>query len=240
MPTQPRWSARAPKGGIEKYKGGQFIPKSVIEYEKRVAANAFDALKGEFDKDLQFLRSVGQLLSNLKGLDVDIPAPLSKATVEDRAIRAIRSYYSRAFLLGKRSAGDLTSISMSDRSALKRVRSDEYKFLRKFLSDIDGQIGKIPYEKRASFYAHALREAYWMGFCMGDLSDQRRIYWHFGNTIEHCTDCTYFASRIGGWPIAEFYEEAVKQGRLPQSGTLECKGLFCECWLSDTPMTKGK
>jgi len=231
---------RAPKGGIGQYKGGQFIPRELVEYEKKVATQAFNALQEEFAKDMQFLRAVGQLLSNLKGVDVEIPAPLSEATVEDRAVRAIRSYYSRAFLLGKRSSGDFLSISASDRSVLRKVRTDEYKYLRKFFRDINDKIGKIPYEKRMAFYAHALKEAYWLGFCLGDTSKTRRIYWNFGNTIEHCADCARFAGRLGGWPMEEFYDEAIKTGKLPQSGNLECKGLFCECWLSDEPMTGRK
>lgn len=231
---------RAPKGGISRYKGGQFIPRALVEQEKRVAQQAFGALQEEFAKDMQFLRTVGQLLSNLKGIDVEIPAPLSRKTVEDRAVRAIRSYYSRAFLLGKRSAGNLLSISAEERSVLRKVRTDEYKYLRKFFQDIDDKVGKIPYEKRMAFYAHALREAYWLGYCLGDPSKERRIYWYFGNTIEHCTDCARFAARADGWPMSEFYEQAVKTGKLPQSGNLECKGFYCECYLSDTPIMTGK
>lgn len=230
---------RAPKGGIGQYKGGQFIPIALVDYEKRVATEAFGALQDEFAKDIQFLRAVAQLVSNVKNTDVEVPPPLSKKTVEDRAVRAIRSYYSRAFLLGKRSAGNLLSISETERSVLRKVRTDEYKFLRKFLQDIDDKVGKIPYEKRAAFYANALREAYWLGFCLGDTSKTRRIYWYFGNTIEHCTDCAYFAKQAGGWSMEDFYEQAIKPGKMPQSGSLECKGFYCQCYLTDKPVAGG-
>ena len=235
MLLQPARIPRAPRGGIAQYKGGQFIPYSLLESEKNIAKDAFVALQSEFGNDLQFLRAVGQLLSNLKGVDVEIPAPLSERTVTDRAVRHIRSYYSRAFLLGKRASGNLLSIGSDERNMLRKIRTDEYKYLRRFFTDISNKLGKIPYEKRMAYYQHALREAFWLGFCIGDTTATRTLWWHFGNTIEHCTDCALFANRPGGWPIAEFIDQVIKPGKLPQSGSLECKGLHCECYLTDTP-----
>lgn len=236
MPDTSRWSARAPKGGYESYKGGQFIPRSVLETEKRIAQEAFSGLQSEFNKDLQFLRAVSQLVTSVGKTDLPLPPPLSVKTVEDRVVRAIRSYYSRAFLLGKRAGGNLLSISRDERTRLRAVRVDEYKYMRRFLRDIQTGAGKIPYEKRMQFYTYALREAFWLGFTLANQDTTRRIFWYFGNTIEHCTDCQYFASRADGWPIADFMREAVKTGKLPQSGSLECKGLYCQCYLTDKPV----
>lgn len=231
---------RAPRGGLDaaglspskasRYKGGQFIPKALLEREKKVAAAAYPALEREFGAELQYHRAV---FETVKLVPKGTKSPVSLSQVEYRIKRAIRRDYSRAFLLGKRSAGDLTSMTDAEAGKMLAIRRDEYTYLRKFLADMDAGAGRLPYAQRMAYYEHALREAFWVGYILGDTSPDRRIWWHWGKTQEHCKDCDGLNARRDGVPIDEFLEKLLPGGIVPQSGKLECKGLQCQCWLSD-------
>lgn len=216
---------------MTRYRGGVFIPKALVEREKSVASAAYPVLEREFGEELQYHRAVVETLSLVPD---GVKAPLSMTTVEARAKATIRNAYTRAFLLGKRAAGNLTSADDSEARLLVATRRDEYTYLRRFLSDMKAGAGKLPYEQRMAYYQHALREAFWYGYLLGDRRASRRIWWSFGKTVEHCKDCASLAARTDGIPIAEFFDDLIPRGIVPQSGKLECHGLLCECWITDT------
>lgn len=215
---------------MTRYRGGVFIPKALVAHEKAVAARAYPVLEREFGRDLQYHRLVVETLSLVPD---GVKAPLSMPTVERMARATIRNAYTRAFLLGKRASGDLSSIADAEARHLSSIRRDEYTYLRRFLADMKAGAGRLPYEQRMAYYQHALREAFWTGFVMGDRRPSRRIWWNFGKTHEHCTHCANNAARKDGIPIQEFLDSMIPAGIVPQSGKLECHGLLCECWLTD-------
>lgn len=230
---------RAPRGGLDaaglspsgitRYRGGLFIPKALLEREKKAAAAAYPRLEAEFGEELQYHRKV---LETIKLVPDGARSPLSPSQVEWRMKRAIRRDYARAFLLGKRASGDLTSMTDDQSSRLASIRRDEYTYLRKFIRDIGDGGGKIPYEQRMAYYQNALKEAFWVGYVLGDQSAGRLVFWKKGPT-ESCQDCLEQSERKGGIPIEEFVETLIPRGIVPQSGNLECHGLQCQCYLTD-------
>ena len=233
---------RAPRGGMSgdrDYRGGQFISSATWEAEKRKALSELPKLVDGFGTDFQFLREVYEQQAALRGLDPSVLSGIKlipSSTVAARMKARIRSAYHDAFALGKRHAGNLTTVSGEDAIAIKSTRIDEFQYLRGFLADMDAGTGRMPYETRADYYTKAARELFWLGFVLGDLSPNRRILWHVGPT-EHCDDCLKMAN-TSPWPIDKFLKLA-KEGTLPQSGKLKCLGYNCRCSLSDIYIKEG-
>ncbi|MDE2106305.1 MAG: hypothetical protein KGL39_54295, partial [Patescibacteria group bacterium] len=134
---------RAPRGGLSSadrsYRGGQFIAAAVWNAEKAKALADLPGLITSFGDDIQFLRRVYEQQVGLLKLPagalgkVEIIPP---STVAARMKARIRETYTRAFALGKRHAGNLTSVNSDDAIAIKGVRLDEFAYLRSFLDDM--------------------------------------------------------------------------------------------------------
>ena len=232
---------RAPKGGIrhdatnKMYGGGQFVPAALWEQQKQAGKDGLAPLLAETGDALQFLRlSYQQNAALQQHLDLaqqlKIPTiPLT--TVEARLKATIRAAYEQAFLLGKRTGGNLTGVTPDDAKALLKVRRDEYKYLKGFMADMKAGAGVMDYGRRMEYYANAVKEAYWLGFVRGDSSPTRRIEWRMGETLEKCQTCVDMAAK-GPMTMAEFLPY-VRRQILPQSGALICKGRHCQCRLVD-------
>lgn len=156
---------------------------------------------------------------------------LTRSQAEYRMKRTIREHYRSAYELGKRSAGNLYLIEPNEERWLKRLRYDEFKYLRGFLDDIDAGKGVMAYDRRMDMYAKAIREVVWMGWLMGNRDRRRRIVWHYSQEKEHCADCAQFDGR--SWTVEGFLKHVKRTGKLPQSGALECLGYRCGCWLDE-------
>lgn len=223
---------RAPSGGYShagrEFRGGQFIPRAAWEHEKQIAAEALPALIEAADDKAQFLLQIYQQNAALltEGTTKVKIVPLEK--IERQIRKVIRESYSQAFRFGKRAAGNLTSITPAEAARLKRLRLDEYTFLRRFLADVRNGRGRLDYATRMGMYANAIREAYWRGFVLGDRSPERRLKWAFGGTVEHCKDCAAYEARAP-FTVQEFIRGPLRKGHLPQAGKLECKGIKCQC-----------
>ena len=234
---------RAPAGGIRHgdtgrhFAGGQFIPADLWAQEKQAGREGLAPLLAETADALQFLRLSYQQNSALSAhpeiaQQYKIPViPLS--TVEARLKTTIRNAYRDAFLLGKRTVGNLTSVTPAEAKALLKVRKDEFKFLRGFLTAMRTGGGVMEYGQRMEAYGNAVREAYWLGWCIGDKSPTRRISWVAGSTSDKCVNCVAFAAH-GAYTMPEFMDQVLGLGFLPQSGKLACRGIHCLCSLSDT------
>ena len=232
---------RAPKGGIrhdatgKRYIGGQFVPAALWEQQKQAGKDGLAPLLADVGDALQFLRlSYQQNAALQQHLDLvahlKIPTiPLT--TVEARLKATIRNAYRDAFLLGKRTVGNLTGITADEAKTLLKVRRDEYIYVRRFLADMRSGAGVMDYGRRMAAYQNAVRQAYWTGYVLGDVSATRRIRWTFGPTEEHCTTCAGMVAK-GPMTMAEFLPY-LRQDVVPQSGALECKGISCQCRLTD-------
>jgi hypothetical protein len=232
---------RAPKGGLRHtdgtaYGGGQFIPAALWEGEKQAGKDGLTPLLADTADALQFLRLSYQQNSALAlhpqiTQQYKVPViPLS--TIEARLKATIRKSYNESFLLGKRSAGNLASITPQEAKALLKVRRDEFRFLKGFLSDLRTGGGTMEYGQRMEAYGNAVKEAYWLGWCLGDMSETRRIYWVRGLTSDSCKDCKRFEAH-GPYTASEFQAEVLGKGYLPQGGSLACIGIHCKCRLED-------
>ena len=223
---------RAPKGGIEAYRGGQFIPTELWQQERRKAADALPDLLDAFGDRLQFLRLMYEQNHALavEGTTKVKLVPLT--TIEAQMKSAVREAYQRAFLLGKRASGNLMSATEDEIAWVKKIRLDEFKYLRNFLGDIRTDGGVMSYETRADMYVMATRELYFLGWVLGNRDPKRRILWRRNPKKESCSDCLRFAEH-GPYTFAEFMRDVLGKGFLPCSGRLKCLGYRCGCTLED-------
>jgi hypothetical protein len=141
--------------------------------------------------------------------------------------------YANAYRLGKRASGNLTSVTPEEQSAIKKIRIDEYRFLKGFLADMRSGAGKIDYQDRAAMYGRASFELYWLGYALGNKDPKRRLKWQYGDTYSHCPDCSRFAAH-GPYTMEQFQKDIVSAGKLPQSGGLACVGISCKCLLEES------
>ncbi len=222
---------RAPRGGLERYRGGQFISNALWDTEKAKARSAMPVLITAFADRFQFLRAVyaQQAALQLEARTQVKLVPLG--TVATQMKTAVREVYTQAFLYGKRAAGNLTSATDRELEAVKKIRLDEFTYLNRYLEHMKNGEGVMDYTTRADYYVQACRELFWLGYVLGDLSPGRSLVWKLGPT-EHCASCLRFADH-GPYPVADFVRVVLEQGYLPQSGKLDCLGYHCQCRLEE-------
>ena len=223
---------RAPSGGHGAYKGGQFIPRALWESEKRAAVLALPDLLDGFGERMQTLRAFYEQNAALMHEGVTQVKLVPLTTIEHQMKVAVRDAYARAFVLGKRAAGNLFEATDAEKAAVKKFRIDEFQYLRNFLSDIRTGSGVMSYEQRMDMYRAAAREIYWLGYVLGNPAANRMIAWTLGDT-EHCHDCLGF-SNMGPLPVEKFVRDIVNKGYVPQAGKLECRGFSCKCSLKES------
>jgi hypothetical protein len=214
---------------LEDYRGGQFIPTDLWEAEKDKASQALAGICQDLSEDVELLVMVAQ---DLGTRPAGSPAKVTIEKLDGRITAKVRRAYSESFRLGKRASGNFLSITKEESDALRKVRSDEYKFARKFLRDAYEGKGRVPYEQRAEMYGNALKEAFWLGFVLGNRDPKRRIRWVMGPT-EHCKDCVHYGE-AGPFTVADFISGPLSKGHLPRSGNLECVGINCKCYLKES------
>ena len=225
-----RHTYRAPAGGINQFKGGQFIDRATMQREQAKANAAVGPTLEEFGSSLSFLQIVYEQQSKLKLEAQTSVALIPFSTIEARMKAQIRVTYSRMAALGRRAGGDLTSATAEEAERLLAIRRDEYGYLRNFLSDMRTGGGVMDYATRTEFYQQAAREAYWLGWA---LAQKGEIWWRTGAT-EHCSTCLEMEEASPFTP-ERFRAEALDKGYLPQSGALECIGFHCQCFLATSP-----
>ncbi len=226
---------RAPGGGIvspvtqTRFLGGQFIPAELWAQQKQQAKDALPALLERTGDRLQTLRAFYDQNSQLRIEGVTKVSLVSLTRIEQQMKDAVAQAYDEAFLLGKRASGNLFAETDEDRKAVRAVRVDEYRYLRKFAEDMKSQGGRMKYDVRMDYYKFAVRELWNLGFIIGNKTPGRFLLWRMSDKIkEHCTSCLYM-SRLGWLPVEKFIKVVARTGFIPQSGKLECRGRFCGC-----------
>ena len=142
----------------------------------------------------------------------------------------IRLAYRNAFLEGKAASGGAPKWLLSDTEErwLRKLRYDEFKYLKGFLDDIDIGQGTMPYERRMRMYADAIHGPFWAGWVLGNQDRRRQIIWVLGES-EHCETCQPLGGRV--WTASAFMKWVMKTGILPRQGT-KCLSA-CRCHLEE-------
>jgi hypothetical protein len=188
--------------------------------EQAEAAKQATAIRGQFERALGY--PYGDLRAGRLGPD--------EAASRGRA--AIGEYYERLVRAGMQAAGNpAVLLSARERVLIDRIVRDEGDFWQGFMEDIAAGRGRMDYDERFAAYVNAAREAYWLGWVVGDMRPGRRIRWVLGET-DHCRSCLGMAQG-GPYSPEAFLSAGVARGYLPQSGSLECKGIRCQCRLED-------
>jgi hypothetical protein len=222
---------RAPAGGLGGFGGGQFLPDALWRQERTRARADLPATLDRFGERFQLLRALYAQNAALVEANVTIVKLVPLTTIEAGIKTTVRDAYEEAFALGKRHAGNLLGVTDEDRKAIRKVRRDEFQYLRGFLRDMREQTGVMDYVLRGDYYRAAARELFWLGFVLSNQNAGRMIVWHTGRA-EHCADCLRFAQH-GPYSVEEFMRDVLRAGFLPQSGRLKCRGYNCKCWLDE-------
>jgi len=145
--------------------------------------------------------------------------------------RHIRQAYLHAFIEGKIAAGGYRRMALrpDEEKWLLKQRRDEYKYLRKFLDDVDAGKGRMPYARRIRMYGDALNSVYWAGFASGNRDPRRTITWVAHPAAEHCETCMELDGRT--WTAPAFQRWVQETGILPGQNT-KCL-TNCKCHLED-------
>ena len=157
----------------------------------------------------------------------------------ERGKTAITEYYERIFRLAMQSVGNpALLLTPRDKAAISRMARDEGDYWAKFMQDgANGRTGApgsaLDPATRLAAYKNATSEAYWLGWTLGDMRQNRTIEWVIGATEQNCGSCLN-ASKQGKMSVERFYTEFVSRGILPQSGELDCKGIHCDCSLKES------
>jgi len=137
-----------------------------------------------------------------------------------RLKKEIADHWDQAYLLGTRAVGNPFGISPEDSAFLKGARTTEYKFLTRFMDDIDKGKEKMARYDRLEMYVNSLDGMYGHGQVDG-MPDNIEIDWIL-HPAEHCEDCLKFAAE---GPYTKKTLPAV-----PRDGTSRCLS-SCKCTL---------
>jgi hypothetical protein len=143
--------------------------------------------------------------------------------------RHIRQSYLHAFVLGKIAAGGYERIALTaqEEKWLKKLRYDEYRYLRGFLDDIDAGRGRMPYKRRMRMYGDAICGPYWAGWALANKSTRRVIRWVYHPEAQHCDTCLELNGRE--WTAPAFVKWVMQTGILPGQN-VQCLS-NCRCRL---------
>lgn len=159
---------------------------------------------------------------------LDPANPRTRGSIEWWLKREIRYFYRRAYVEGRRCGNNLKPLDVEDDKVLRRLRLNEFKYLRNFLDDISQGQGVMEYRKRMRMYADALPGVFWYGFVQANRSNRRRIKWR-NSPAEHCETCLPLDGRV--WTPRSFMRWYKKNHILPSKG-VKCKS-NCKCYLED-------
>lgn len=160
---------------------------------------------------------------------------ISRDDWTDQMQVAIDAGLRRAWIEGMEKAG-LTEEDMTQEEIIKMSDFilDQYGYLAGFADFIEanskangGKLDALQY--RLSLWVNAYNKAITAAFMQAEADPL--CVWNYGDTIEHCDDCSYALGRV--------YRKSVwkKWGWEPQSHALNCSGINCRCSLD--PVAKG-
>jgi len=145
--------------------------------------------------------------------------------------RHIRQAYLHGFVEGKIAAGGYERIALSSEEDkwLRKLRYDEYRYLRRVLDDIDARRGVMDYRRRMRMYGDAIGGPYWAGWALANKSTRRIIRWEYSPEAEHCSSCLELNGRE--WTAPAFVKWVMETGILPGQN-VSCLS-SCKCRLSE-------
>lgn len=165
------------------------------------------------------------------GLTTDKVLELQKPlwnVVERDARRALREAYSLMWRAGREAAGNFKPYSVDETAELERMYRRQQNFYLNLLKDREQNAGRMNFERRIALYGAALKQAFWAGQVLADLSPDIYWKWELGDAEEHCTDCPKIA-RGGRWKCGIYSaRELARLGLFPGAGQTEC-GTECKC-----------
>lgn len=227
----------------ERDKGGKFKLKPEVVRNKPTRNKMGRFSKRLTESERLYAQSEASRLQDVFGVvlgwvESDLESErISESAAVKRGELLIGHFYNQLFEKGLQAAGDTGIFKTPQwKAMLLRIIRDEVDYWRNFMHDVSAGNGKIQYEKRLKMYSNAGREAFWLGWVLGDTNPNRNIYWVIGNTIDHCNTCSQMEKKSPFNP-QEFLKEVAK-GFLPQSGELDCKGIHCLCFLTESDSTR--
>jgi hypothetical protein len=144
----------------------------------------------------------------------------------------------RAWREGMAQVGlDWEDRTMEEEMALSELIIEQWSHVpsvASWLSENSKAEGKLfrDTKHREDMWVNAYQQAYNKALQMAQ--NDPKLLWVLGNT-EHCSDCLKYAGKV---KRASYWQ---KIGAVPQSPSLSCKGIHCDCELipTDKPLSRG-
>jgi len=176
--------------------------RRITSDEKNVVAAFTQALKPGADKRVypRAKMAWNRYKEKMKAEFRDLVQQLEKGKITKnqfivRSRALFKAGYEKAYRLGTDAAGlDFLKLPKEDLRWLKRARSHDYKFLRKFADDIVAGRGKMSYMDRADMYVQSIDGIFDAGRVDGYPNESTLVYWEL-SSAEHCGDCIDLAMR---------------------------------------------
>jgi len=145
----------------------------------------------------------------------------------------------RAWREGMAQVGlDWEDRTMEEEMALSELIIEQWSHVpgvASWLSENSKAEGKLFRETkyREDMWVNAYQQAYNKALQMA--SNDPKMEWVLGATEQHCSDCSKYAGKV---KRASYWQ---KIGAVPQSPSLSCKGIHCDCRLEPTskPLSRG-
>lgn len=182
--------------------------------ERARARKAFLALQRDFEDTMvpmfDTLEGTSTLLREIAVTTADnfgkkkIDTLLERLRQNTRAALnpVVKQTYIRAFELGLRAGGATRGMLPNEEEIVDRMRANEYAYVDQFITDVGYAEGTMPYAQRATMYANAVEETYWLGYVYSDLSGDRYLRWVMHSSArgfketEHCPDCAWIVGDL--------------------------------------------
>jgi hypothetical protein len=105
--------------------------------------------------------------------------------------------------------------------------SSQSSFIDKFASEVKSAEKATDLEGRAQLWINkSLRTILWVG--KADGAGNKMVKWNLGNTEKHCKTCLALNGQV------HRMKDYVASGFVPGSSKLECTGINCDCFFTDT------
>lgn len=147
-------------------------------------------------------------------------------------LTAVREYLNEAWALGAQQCGILEGeLTPEEVAARERFVLSNQANAGSFISDVyahrDAVGGKLETNAwRVALWAQAYHHAYELSVQLA--CADRKAVWVYGDTVNHCPDCSRAAGRVHRRSVW------MKYGWVPGSAALACGGFRCACQLVDT------
>ena len=157
---------------------------------------------------------------------------LDVAQGQNAMLGIVREYLEEAWSLGAQQCGILEEeLTPEETAARDRFILSSQSSAGSFVADVydhrEAVGGKLETNAwRVALWAQAYHHAYQMSTQLA--CADRKAVWVYGDTVDHCADCSRAAGRVHRRSVW------MKYGWVPGSHALACRGFRCDCRLVDT------